>query len=119
MNKSKRQLFPDLIISLWNHSDYLAGDKLQRDIRSWLSPPDPWKNHNVARGSRHSETGAWFVHGGTLSEWKASGRSSLLWIHGKRQLLFITYTVVGTDALPIFIAGAGKSVLWYVKPLVL
>jgi hypothetical protein len=65
----------------------MAGDKLRSDIRNWLSPPDPWKNHDIARELRHGETGAWFVNGETLSEWKASGSSSLLWIHGKRRLL--------------------------------
>jgi len=59
---------------------------LQSDIRSWLSPPDPWKNYNIARELRHSKTGEWFINGSALSEWKASGASSLLWISGKRQL---------------------------------
>jgi hypothetical protein len=59
---------------------------LLKDLRSWLSPPDPWKNYNIARKSRHSETGAWFVNGNTLSKWKESGPSTLLWIHGKRKL---------------------------------
>jgi len=86
MNKLKRQLFPNVTLAAWNHRDCLAGDKLQQDIRNWLSPPDPWKNHNIARGSRHSGTGAWFVNGSTLEEWGSSGPSSLLWVHGKRQL---------------------------------
>jgi len=58
-------------------------DELLSKIRSWLSPPDPWKNYNIGLESRHSKTGTWFVNSSTLSEWKASGRSSLLWIHGK------------------------------------
>jgi hypothetical protein len=64
---------------------FMAGDKLRSDIHRWLSPPDPWKNYNIGRESRHEDTGAWFVNGNTLSEWKESGPSSLLWIHGKRQ----------------------------------
>ncbi len=63
----------------------MAGDKLQQDVRNWLSPPDPWKNHHIARKSRHKGTAAWFVGGNTLSEWKSSGPNSLLWIHGKRK----------------------------------
>jgi len=55
------------------------------DIRNWLSPLNPRKNYNTALESRHSKTGAWFVKGNTLSAWRASGPSSLLWIHGKRQ----------------------------------
>ena len=93
----------------------LAGDKLQRRIRSWLSPPDPWKNYNIAHRSRHSGTGAWFVQGDTLSEWKASGPSSLLWIHGKRELPPNTYPFAEIDGFPLFVAGSGKSVLWYVS----
>lgn len=71
--------------------DYPADDQLQQDVRSWLSPPDPWKNHNIACGSRHSGTAAWFIGGSTFSEWTSSGPNSLLWIHGK--------------------PGAGKSVI--------
>jgi hypothetical protein len=44
----------------------LTGDKLQQDVRNWLSPPDPWKNHNLARGSRHSGTGTWWIEGDDL-----------------------------------------------------
>jgi hypothetical protein len=68
-----------------DYRDCLAGDQLQEDISRWLSPPDPRKNYNVARESRYGETGMWFVNSNTLSEWKASGPSSLLWVHGKRQ----------------------------------
>jgi hypothetical protein len=64
----------------------LAGDELLNNLHKWFSPPDPWKNFNIAHKSRHGETGAWFVNGNTLSEWKGSGPSSLLWINGKRQL---------------------------------
>lgn len=62
-----------------------TGDKLQQDVRNWLSPPDPWENHNFARESRHGETGTWWIEGDTYAEWKSSGASSLLWIYGKRQ----------------------------------
>jgi len=54
---------------------------LQKDIRSWLSPPDPSKNHNIARRAQHDGTAEWFTQGSTFEEWKATG--SLLWIHGK------------------------------------
>ena len=65
--------------------DFLTGDKIQQEVQRWLSPPDPWKNHNLARKFRHSETGTWWIQGDTYTEWKSSDRSSLLWIHGKRQ----------------------------------
>jgi hypothetical protein len=70
---------------------------LQKDIQSWLSSPDPWKNHNIALGSRHKGTAAWFVQGDAFSKWKSSGLSSLLWMHGKRQLLYTPSSVAETD----------------------
>jgi hypothetical protein len=72
----------------------VAGGQVEKAIRSWLSPPDPWKNHHIAYESRHEATAAWFVQGETFSEWKSSGRSSLLWIHGKRQLLPSRYATL-------------------------
>ena len=81
--------------------DYLAGDTLQQDIRSWLSPPDPWKNHNIAHGSRYNGTGEWFLHSDTLPEWKTAGPSSLLWIHGKRRLPLSAHSFAKTDVRPL------------------
>ncbi|KAH9964684.1 hypothetical protein BGW80DRAFT_1447977 [Lactifluus volemus] len=64
-------------------------DQLQKDIRMWLTPPDPSTNHNIARTAHHNGTAAWFIQSETFQKWKTSG--SLLWIHG--------------------IPGSGKSVL--------
>jgi len=60
----------------------VIGDQLQKDIRSWLSPPDPSKNYNIARAARHDGTSAWFTQGSTFEEWNRTG--SLMWVHGKR-----------------------------------
>ena len=57
-----------------------AVDWAVREGESWAV------KSNAARELRYTDTGAWFVNGPTLSEWKDSGPSSLLWIHGKRQL---------------------------------
>ena len=81
-------------------------------MRSWLSPPDPWKDYNIARGSRHKETGLWFVNSETFSEWKSSGPSSLLWINGKRQLPPGAYIFAVTDSLSF------RSGRWEKRPLV-
>jgi len=54
----------------------------RREIQKWLSPPDPWKNYNIARESLHQGTATWFTEGDIFAEWKLTG--SLLWIHGKR-----------------------------------
>ena len=91
---------------------------LRRDVRHWLSPPDPWKNHNKARKTCHSGTGTWWIEGDTYVEWKYSGPSSLLWIRGKRQC-FAPVSFHRTDAYFVSAAGAGKSVIWYdVVPIV-
>ena len=84
INKLKHQLFFDFAFASWNDIECLAGDKLQQDIWTWLSPPNPWKNYNVACGSCHIGTGTWFVQGEMFSKWKSSGPNTLLWIHGKR-----------------------------------
>ncbi|KAH9992213.1 hypothetical protein BJV74DRAFT_977480, partial [Russula compacta] len=56
-------------------------DQFQRDIRSWLSPPDPSTNHNIAWKAHHDGSATWFIQGSTFEEWKSTG--TLLWIHGK------------------------------------
>jgi hypothetical protein len=96
----------------------VAGDKLQRDIKTWLSPPDPWKNHHLACESRHAGTAAWLVQGRAFLDWtgKESRPSSLLWLHGKRELpLALKLLYTETDRFSVLVAGAGKSVLWYVN----
>ena len=89
----------------------LTGDKLQQDVRNWLSPPDPWKNHNLALGSRHGGTGSWWIEGDTYAEWKSSGASSLIWIHGKRPYIALRSFLQLT--ITVSAAGAGKSIIWY------
>jgi len=59
-----------------------AGNQFQKDVRNWLSPPDPSTNHNIARRDHLDGTASWFIESGTFKEWKAMG--SLLWIRGKR-----------------------------------
>jgi hypothetical protein len=93
INELKRQLFSNVAATALNDREFLPGNKLQQDIFHWLSPPDPWKNHNISRELRYSETGSWFINGNTLSEWKVSGPRTLLWIHGKRKLPFTAYSV--------------------------
>ena len=60
----------------------MTGDQLQRDIRSWLSPPDPSTNHNIVCDSHRAGSSTWFTQDATFDEWRSTG--SLLWIHGKR-----------------------------------
>ncbi|KAH9978330.1 hypothetical protein BJV74DRAFT_141737 [Russula compacta] len=57
-------------------------DQLRRDVKGWLSPPDPWQNYNIQHDAHHDGTATWFIDGDTFTEWKSSP-CSLLWIHGK------------------------------------
>jgi hypothetical protein len=117
LNKGKRESFFDVVVADWDHRDCPTGDSLQKDIFGWLAPPDPWKNHHAACESCHRGTAEWFIHGNTFPEWKTSEvPRSLLWVHGER-LLITNFAV--QQRLNFFsfgfAAGAGKSVLWYVK----
>jgi hypothetical protein len=69
-------------------------------------------NHKIACESRYTGTAAWFLQGDTFSEWILSERNSLLWIHGKCPLFPALPHLYRLNTL---VAGAGKSVLWYVK----
>jgi hypothetical protein len=113
-NQSKRDwAFVILHIALFGYlvSSHFTGDQLRQDLRRWLSAPDPWTNHNVARKSHYRGTATWFTQGQTFAEWKSTG--SLLWIHGMRaylQLLSLLLPLIISNIL----AGSGKSILWYV-----
>jgi len=52
----------------------------------------------------------------TLSEWKASESSSLLWVHAKRQFVYTFRTLLQKLMIVAFVAELGKSVLWYANP---
>ena len=68
--------------------DVLTGNQLRQDLRRWLSPPDPAINHNIACGAHRKQTAEWFFQGSIFAEWKSSG--SLLWLHGKRTLSYLS-----------------------------
>lgn len=63
-----------------------AGSQLRENLRRWLSPPDSSANYNMACDAHHKGTAEWFIRGSIFKEWKSTG--SLLWVHGKRMLLF-------------------------------
>ncbi|KAI9455249.1 hypothetical protein BJY52DRAFT_1151868 [Lactarius psammicola] len=52
-----------------------------RDLRKWISAPDPSTNYLTAREAHHEGTATWCTQSSTFANWKASG--PLLWIHGK------------------------------------
>ena len=88
----------------------VPGDLLQKESRSWLSPPDPSPNYNIACEIRQDGTSMWFFQGSVFTEWNAKG--SLLWIHGKRAYFDISLATILTPFPPL--AGSGKSILLYV-----
>ena len=57
---------------------------MREKLRSWVTPPDPSTNHNIACDIHHEGTAEWFFRGNVFAEWKSTG--SLLWIYGKRML---------------------------------
>ena len=63
-------------------SNSCTGNELYKDLRKWVSPPDPSVNFNTASDAHHEGTSAWCRKRDTALTWKVSG--SLLWIHGKR-----------------------------------
>jgi hypothetical protein len=73
----------------------LTESQLREKSQNWLSSPDPSTNHNIARKAHHKGTASWFFQGGIFEQWKSS--PSLLWIHGKRSLLFFSAIPDPTD----------------------
>jgi hypothetical protein len=60
----------------------VAGEQLQKESRSWLSPPDPSPNYNSGCEIHQDGTAEWFFQGSLFNKWNEKG--SLLWIYGKR-----------------------------------
>ncbi|KAJ7610330.1 hypothetical protein B0H17DRAFT_15719 [Mycena rosella] len=60
-----------------------------RDIKTWLSAPDPSTSHNSVLKARHVGTGSWFLKSDTFANWKTTS-NSVFWIYGSRRrcLLF-------------------------------
>jgi hypothetical protein len=73
--------FSNLFIPFHAPRTALSHEKL----RSWLSPPNPSINHNIASATHHDGTASWFIQGKTFRAWKKNG--SILWIRGNRTLI--------------------------------
>ncbi|KAL8723175.1 MAG: hypothetical protein Q9181_007337 [Wetmoreana brouardii] len=52
-----------------------------KDIRRWLSAPDPSSNYNKGLKDRHANTGTWFLEKDVYVKW-LSESGSLLWLYG-------------------------------------
>lgn len=102
-----------VLIKLTHFSCFPKDKKLRSKIYKWLSPPDPFENHDFnlrARGEQ--DTGKWFLESPEFIAWMDEDISAPLWLHGIRTsavflVLLHEYNFDNT------IAGNGKSVLWY------
>ena len=81
----------------------------RQDLRKWLSPPNPSVNHNTVHNTQHEGTATWFFRGGIYEKWRST--PSLLWIHGKRTVLFPFTTLHSKDSCLY-------SWFWKERPLV-
>ncbi|KAH9056237.1 hypothetical protein EDB87DRAFT_1263105 [Lactarius vividus] len=66
-----------------NNMDEDRRNQVRTNHRTWLSPPDPSTNQNLACTTQHEGTATWFFQGTIFLEWKSKATTSLLWIHGK------------------------------------
>jgi len=82
------------------------------NIRSWLSPPDPSVNHNIARRDHLEGTASWFIQSDSYKEWTETG--SLLWIHGKRTPLS-RFFLAHPDCPWRVMSQRGQAKLYYGK----
>jgi hypothetical protein len=53
----------------------------EREIRDWLSAPEPSINYENALEKRHKGTGVWFTGGQAFADWKKQS-NTFLWLHG-------------------------------------
>jgi len=89
-----------------------TGKQIQAEFRTWLSPPNPSTNHNIACDIQHEGTAVWFIQGSKFNEWKKKG--SLLWIRGNREIFPPSRLFMTVNVSLDFSAGSGKSILWCV-----
>jgi len=99
-----------------NYNPRFMREAKEESIHKWLSPPDPSTNHNIACATHQKSTAAWFFQGSIFQAWKR--RASLLWIYGKRAP-FHSFANTSVLRCIAFVAGSGKSVLWFVDPFVI
>ncbi|KAH9063605.1 hypothetical protein EDB87DRAFT_132125 [Lactarius vividus] len=94
-----------------NEINKMKRDQLQKDARNWISPPDPSKNHVVARRTHYSESAVWCTRGPTFKNWDLTG--GLLWIHGIRSGKTILCSSIIEEAKALREAGLGLVAYYY------
>jgi hypothetical protein len=106
LSKMKRSFYCGVAAIGCRELKNFSGDQLLEKLQTWLSPPDPSINQNIAHEAHHVGTAAWFIEGATYDEWKKTG--SLLWIHGKRTISHIV-PALATDSDLLFFSGIGQE----------
>jgi len=90
----------------------LTGKRSQQELRGWLSPPDPSTNHNTACNTQYEGTSTWFFERSTYGSQNYLCCGST----GNVRPSFFELLLCAPLTFP-FVAGSGKSVLWYVACL--
>ncbi len=90
---------PNLTVIDHESLSSLTGNELRKDLRRWISPPDPSVNYNAACKAHYTDTAVWCTQGETFADWKASG--SLLWIHGKRMCTFNPWISIAANQIVV------------------
>lgn len=58
-------------------------DHMYSRIVDWISPADPWVNHQSARHLHLPGTGAWLLQADMYQAWKSNSTVRNLWLYGK------------------------------------
>ena len=98
----------------FERSGLFTGNLLHDNLLRWLLPSNPSINHNIASKAHHDSMAQWFFQGHIFNQWKSA--ASFLWVHGKHVFLLISLCDINLNHLDS-IAGAGKSILWFVLHL--
>jgi hypothetical protein len=67
-----------------DYSKEAAMKELKRDMKQWLSAPDPSNTHNRLQEEHHEGTGTWFFGAKAFETWRDEP-GSMLWIRGIRK----------------------------------
>ena len=86
VDQVNRESSPNQIALTLQPSQLFTGNHLRERLQTWLSPPNPSTNHNIACDAQHEGTAQWFFRGSIFNQWKSTG--PFLWVHGKRGYLF-------------------------------
>jgi hypothetical protein len=58
-------------------------DEEHRAMMQWLSPVDPYENHEAAISAQHEGSGNWLLESKEFTDWYQA-KNSFLWLSGFR-----------------------------------